>query len=62
MPSHDRLWPNQGDAASDVGKQPIDPNEQASIQAAQSNTLWGLPTKYAQLMTKDQDLGFEPSS
>lgn len=62
MPSHDRLWPNQDDAASDVGKQPIEPDEEASIQAAQSNTLWDLPAKNAQLMTKDLNLSFEASA
>jgi hypothetical protein len=61
MPPHDRLRPNQGDAANDTGKQPIDPDKEASIQAAQSNTLWDLPAKNAQLMTKDQDLGLEAS-
>ncbi len=62
MPPHDRLRPNQGDAANDTGEQPIDPDEEASIQVAQSNTLWDLPTKYAQLMTKNQYLSFEPSA
>jgi hypothetical protein len=59
MPSHDRLWSNEGDATNDVGKQPIDPDKKPSIQAAQSNTLRDPPAKNAQLMTKDQDLGFE---
>lgn len=61
MPSHDRLWPNQSDAASDVGKQAIDPDEEPSIQAAQSNSLWDLPAKNDQLMTKDQNLSFKAS-
>jgi hypothetical protein len=51
-----------GAGQNDVGKQPIDRDEEASIQPAQSNTLRDPPAKNAQLMTKDQDLSFEPNS
>lgn len=59
MPPHDRLRANEGDAATDTWKQPIDPDKKETIQNAQSKTLGHLPAKNVQLMAKDQDLGLK---
>lgn len=62
MPSNDRIRANDGDSSSGAWEQPIDQNEDQAIEAAQSLTPRRLPSKDAQLMSKNENFGLEPSS
>ena len=61
MPTHNGFGPDDGDGVNDARATPIEPDEESPVDPAQTRlaTRHTLPQN-VQLMTQDQDFGFQP--
>ena len=61
MPTHDGLGPDNGDGIHDARAAPIEPDEQSPVGPAQTQLATRRTLlQNVQLMTQDQDFGFQP--
>jgi hypothetical protein len=57
MPPDDGVWLDIGDGAQHERKQPIEPDEDQSVDDRQSRLRGHLPAQHVQLMPQHDDLG-----
>jgi len=60
MPSNNRLWANDRNSANNGRKQPTQPDKDQSVEPTQRQSLGHLAAENADLVAKNEDLGFKP--
>ena len=62
MPTHDSLWPDDGNGIKNTRTATIEPNEQGTVGATQMQSTWCALLQNVELMPQYQDFGFQPPS
>jgi hypothetical protein len=60
MPSNNRLRADDRNGANNGRKQPTQPDKDQSVEPTQHQSLWHLAAENADLVAKNEDLGFKP--
>jgi hypothetical protein len=58
MPTDNRLGPDDGYGVKNAWKAPKEPNEQGTVNPAQTQSPWGAMLQDIELMPKNQNFGF----
>jgi hypothetical protein len=58
MPTDNRLGPDDGYGVKNAWKAPIEPNEQGTVNPAQTQSPWGAMLQDIELMPQNQNFGF----
>jgi hypothetical protein len=59
VPAQQRLRPYNLQSVQHPGSQPIKPNKQQAVDAAEGQSLWGFAPQDVELVSKHKDFGFQ---
>jgi hypothetical protein len=60
MSAHHGLGPDDGNGINDARAAPIEPDEQSPVDPTQTQLAMRRTLQHVQLMTQNQDFGFQP--